>query len=337
MTHPDELTAGEEIEISIDTAGDSGGIWYKFYGNAECSVLTYTLAQKTINIPQTNLVRLTVPIGENITQNASSDQITIYTQREDYSLYVTDFYVQADVRIKFDFEITTSSYVVGDVSCTGGAIQVPVNENHVWGSTYTTRLDVKSSAEPGDSIDISVINMKYVLEKVQVKIKAFYVYAGYYSDSSVIGTDADAITTMIDVSNFVPKPGTRADNRVNGELINTFDEVPVVSDFTASLAIPYPDNPGGGDDSGGLSASLLLPLALVLIIVVVATVGTMSYMRGKGAKAPQAPIPIQQTQGTQGQQLSQQPGPPVNCIYCGNLVSAGAPFCGNCGKSPPPG
>lgn len=281
MTHPDTIAPGDNMQISIDTVGKSGAVWYKFNGYADCRISygigTAVLAEKTINIPRTNLISLTVPIGENITQNASSSEITVWTGRKDIDLALKDYYVEADIRFKFDFEVTTTSYVSGNVICDGNATESSINENHKWGGPYSKTIPISSTALPGNSVDVSVSNMKYVLEKIIVKIKTFYVYVGYESDWSVIGSDPNAISTTISINKFIPESTTRADNRANGEFINTFDEVPVIADFNANIAIPFPEDINAGSDSDNeLSTkdlpSWLLPLSILLNVIFGSTI-----------------------------------------------------------------
>jgi len=341
MSYPNTTSAGEAIQVSISAQGGSGGIWYKFYGHADCSVMGYTLAEETINIPKNDVITFTVPIGENVTQNLTSNQITVANWHKDIDLIFDSYFIEADMRFAVDVEVTTSSYISGNVDITGTAIDVPVSGEHEWGSTYTNSVNVKSSAQPGDSVNISVSNLRYVLETIQVKIKTFHVYAGYNSDIDLVGSDPDALTATIPVTEFIPQDGTRADDRTNGDLIYSSNEISG-SDFGATISIPQPP---------GLGGQLSNPLLWVAVIAVCCIVGVSTgiYMKrrsqrakssGTGTAMPVPPLIIAQTQPPSSQPqyygLPQQPGPPGICIYCGTEMSSGASFCGNCGKTIPP-
>jgi len=260
MISPDSIKPGQMINVTISTSGGLGEIWYQFYGHAEATVAGYTLYEKTINFPHTTILSMTVPIGQNIVSPASSGQITVATWQKTVDLYLTQYDISADLRFAFDFEITSSSYVTGDIQCSGNALKNSVTESYTWGSSYQKSLQISSSAKTGDSLGISVSNMKYILQNIRIKVTNFYVYAGYYTDIPLVGSDANAITGEIPISELIPQYSTRADYLDNGEFVDT-SEVISVPTLQNSLTIP------SGYEPSGPEINPFYILAIVLIVV----------------------------------------------------------------------
>lgn len=276
MTYPQNITPGQVVEIKVDTVGLPGGAWYSFYGHADCKVYDYVLEEKTLDIPKTNLISLTVPIGENVVQTASSDEILVYLCRKDVNILVTKYYVEARMRFKFDFEVITSTYVTGNVSIGGNAIDSPINKDHIWGPTFKRAIQISPTAQPGNTLDMSVTDMKYVLHKVNLRVKMFHVYVGYYSDISIIGNEPNAIVKSISVEEFSPTIGTRSDTNAKGDFINTFGEEPIISDLQASVSVPYPPPESGS--LGGIFKDVGSGTGVIIVIIIVAAVAIVAYV-----------------------------------------------------------
>ncbi len=287
MSYPTTITPGETIEISIEARGMPGEIWYEFNGQADCTVFGYQLYEKSIVFPRTS-ISMTVPIGDK-TSPAKTSQITVMTWHKEIDIILQKYYIDADLRFQFDLEVTTSSSVDGKINYAGSALSSSSSDNYNLNTDYSNNLQISNSAITGDDLDISLSNMKYVLQTIDVKIVEFYVYAGYYSDIDWIGEDSNAITGKIPISELEPIFGTRADDRENGELISTSAEVAILSNLDASISIPegyYPDDEGG------------LPfLSATSIIIVIFSVGMFVNIFFKSKKTKQNLPPPKQPIG----------------------------------------
>jgi ribosomal protein S27AE len=204
VSRPVTVARGADIPVSVDVQGtDAGRFWLGFYGWASVFVLGYNMSLAEFEIPLRNYAEFSVPVGNARSQTFSTSDIQIAQGTVD--LVVAD--ITATLYFNVVIELTTDSYVTGNVGLAGRCIDGNPSRSCTWSGTMPETLTGRLSATafPFEGFDVQVSDLEYHLTKMQMRIKSFSVGVGFSGSVAMIPyNEPHALQATVPLGDFSP-------------------------------------------------------------------------------------------------------------------------------------